>query len=288
MRRSSKWTRPPATERPAATAAIAAWLRRVAAGGRPSAVLAIELATVIVLVVPSLGGRGLHPPPAAPRPARPAPRAEATPPAPSVEPPTAHVLFVGASITTGAEQSSIDTTFPGLVVAGLRDRGLQVDWTERAKWGAYVPEALTWPYPGGQQVIVVHLITNDFVRGTPITTYEDELHQLLVDLRVRSPQADLLCLGTWEKPGALNRDRVSEATYDSAAEKTCAQEDGHFVPLAPIFAAPGSRGPLGRPTPFGPSDDFHPNDLGAQRIAAAVLRAIPVTPTTYPRTPGRI
>ena len=189
--------------------------------------------------------------------------------------PLVRVLFVGASITSGLEQTSLADTYPGRVVGRLRERGLRVAWQERARAGAMVGDALTWPYPTGQQVIVVHLITNDFLRGTPIDAYQHRLHKVLGALRERSPQARLVCLGTWESPGFVNRGQVSLEVYDAAARQSCEREQGAFVPLDRIFATPGARGPLGQATPWGPTDGWHPNDLGAQDIANAVLARIP-------------
>lgn len=189
--------------------------------------------------------------------------------------PPVHVLFVGASITSGLEQTSLADTYPGKVVADLRQRGLRVDWDERARAGALVADAQTWPYPVDQQVIVVHLITNDFLHGTPLDTYQHRLHEVLVALRERSPQATLLCLGTWEAPGTVNRDHVPLETYDAAATQSCEREHGIFIPLDGIFVTPGARGPLGQSTPWGPTDGWHPNDVGAQLIANAVLAEIP-------------
>jgi len=198
------------------------------------------------------------------------PRVAAAPP-PSVM----HVLFVGASITSGDQQTSLANTFPGRVVAGLRNQGNDVAWQERALTGATVADALTWPYPDHQQVIVIHLITNDFGRGNPIGTYQATLDQLLVGLREGSPEAQLVCLGVWGAPGSFNGDHVSLTAYDAAAQQSCEGEKGHFVPLDGIFADPGSRGPSGQATPWGPTDGWHPNDAGAQLIADAVLAAIP-------------
>ncbi|MBO0701756.1 MAG: SGNH/GDSL hydrolase family protein, partial [Candidatus Dormibacteraeota bacterium] len=141
--------------------------------------------------------------------------------------------------------------------------------------GASVFDALRWPYPGDQQVIVVHLITNDFLYGTSLVRYQQALRQVLVDLRERSPEANLICLGTWQRPGMVNRARVPLQSFDAAAREGCASEHGEFVPLDRIFATPGSRGPAGQDTPWGPTDGFHPNDVGAQMIANAVLAEIP-------------
>lgn len=250
---------------------MVALLRRFAGVSRWASAVGV----LVLLTLPAVAAGALRPPPA-PAPPHRAPRRVAPPPVSTpVADPAMHVLFVGASITTGMEQSSLDTTFPGLVVAGLRKDGAPVDWGERAQWGATVGDALTWPYPSDQQVIIVHLITNDFAKGTALATYQSQLHRVLLDLRSRSPQAKLVCLGNWSEPGALDSAQLSQVDYDTVAQALCDEQGGQFVPLAPIFADPASRGPAGLPTPWGPTDDFHPNDAGAQRIADAVLAAIP-------------
>lgn len=247
------------------------WLRRLASQRTALAVSASLIAGVLLLVAsPGIAGAGTRPPaPAKVAGAhRPGSRARN-------QRPVVHVLFVGASITSGLEQTSMADTYPGKVVEGLRLRGLQVDWDERARAGAMVADGLTWPYPGNQQVIVVHLITNDFLHGTPLGIYQHRLHEVLGALRERSPGARLVCLGAWEAPGTVNRDQVPLESYDTAAGESCGRERGVFVPLDAIFVTPGARGPLGQPTPWGPTDGWHPNDVGAQLIANAVLTEIP-------------
>lgn len=213
------------------------------------------------------------PPPPAPQ-ARPAQAKVPSPTPPVAAPPTLNALFVGASITAGMTQSSLQDTFPALTVQKLENQGVDVQWQLRARSGATVEEALSWPYPTGQQVIVVHLVTNDFTDQTPLATYSVELQQLLTRLRQGSPKAALVCLGAWAKPGAQNADHTSVDAYDSADQSACLAQRGTFVPLDTIFATPGMRGPNGVATPWGPSDGFHPNDQGAATIADAVVEAI--------------
>jgi lysophospholipase L1-like esterase len=274
-------------------ATVLRWLRRPPSAPGAMALCASVVALALVLASPvALSPRKPLPAPAKvasrtprtraaaaePGAAATVPGAAATPPgaAPAAQPATMmHVLFVGASITSGMEQSSLDDTYPGRVVGGLRNQGYRVDWQERARWGALAADALTWPYPPDQQFIAVHLITNDFVRGTPIDSYQDALGQVLADLRAGSPQAHLLCLGVWGAPNSVNLNHVSLAAYDAAAQQTCESEQGAFIPLDRIFATAGSRGPVGQVTPWGPTDGWHPNDVGAQRIADAVLATIP-------------
>lgn len=249
------------------------WLRRLAPPRIGLTVYGSLIAIALLIAAPGLAAAGRQPPAHAHAKMAGAhrPRTEAR----QNQVPLVRVLFVGASITSGMEQSSLDDTYPGDVVARLRERGLRVEWDERARSGAMVGDALTWPYPADQQIIVVHLITNDFLRGTPLDAYQDRLHQVLVALRERSPQAHLVCLGTWEAPGFVNRDQVPLETYDAAAKESCDGEQGTFVPLDGIFATPGTRGPRGQATPWGPTDGWHPNDVGAQDIADAVLAALP-------------
>ena len=246
------------------------WLRRLASARTTLAVCASLVATALLIATPGMVS-GKKAPVTHMKVAR-AHRAR-RPAAP--QEPIVRVLFVGASITSGLEQTSLADTYPGKVVARMRERGQRVDWQERARAGALVGDALTWPYPTDQQIIVVHLITNDFLHATPLDTYQHRLHEVLVALRERSPQARLVCLGTWEAPGSVNRDQVSLETYDAVAEDRCGREHGAFVPLDGIFATPGSRGPRGLATPWGPTDGWHPNDVGAQEIADAVLATIP-------------
>lgn len=281
--------------------ALVHWLRRPAAVRSAFGLFALAVAVALLMASPVGASAGKHRQAAAktapahhtkaaalqPGPATTAtqpgaaaaaqPGAAAPRPAATTEPVASmHVLFVGASITSGLEQTSLDETYPGRVVAGLRDQGDRVDWQERARWGALVNDALTWPYPPDQQLIVVHLITNDFVRGTPIDSYQDALSQVLVDLRGSSPQAHILCLGVWGAPNSVNPEGVPLTAYDAAAQQTCGSEHGDFIPLDGIFASAGSRGPMGQGTPWGPTDGWHPNDVGAQRIADAVLTGIPL------------
>lgn len=245
-------------------------VRRLASVSTLFTVCAALLAVAILLTSPGSAPR---------RPSQPAPvklaRARSNGSASGHREPLVRALFVGASLTSGLEQSSLSDTYPGKVVARLRERGLEVQWEERAQSGATVGDALTWPYPADQQIIVVHLITNDFLRGTPVGVFQGRLHRVLAELRERSPEAHLVCLGTWEAPDKVNRDQVSLATYDATAKEACRGERGTFVPLDRIFATPGTRGPLGESTPWGPTDGWHPNNVGAQDIADAVLATIP-------------
>ncbi len=269
---------------PRSRAAVVQWLRRPTAARGRLAFAARVIVVALLVASPALLSAGKHG--AAPAKAARAhpmrlaavrPRTGATRPgSPATQAGTVtHVLFIGASITSGMEQSTLDETYPGQVVAGLRHQGFSVDWQERARWGALAADALTWPYPPDQQVIAIHLISNDFVRGTPIDAYQEALGHLLVDLRGSSPQARLVCLGVWGAPNSVNLAHVPLAAYDAAARQTCEGEHGDFIPLDGIFATAGSRGPRGQVTPWGPTDGWHPNDVGAQRIADAVLAAIP-------------
>lgn len=250
-------------------------VRRLVSASTLLTVCAGLIAAAILIASPGAAPGGDHPAPVRLAGGRTARTARTAPTVAGQQEAVVRVLFVGASLTAGLEQSSLSDTYPGKLVGRLRERGMRVEWQERARAGATVGDALSWPYPAGQQIIVVHLITNDFLRGTAPDVYQSRLHRVLATLRERSPEAHLVCLGTWEAAGRVNRNQVPLETYDAIARETCKGERGTFVPLDRIFSTPGTRGPLGEATPWGPTDGWHPNDVGAQDIADAVLATLP-------------
>ena len=60
-------------------------------------------------------------------------------------------------------------------------------------------------------------------------------------------------------------------------ETECLSRGGTFRKMSDIFADPSSRGPAGLVKYGGVSDDFHPNDLGYERISERLLGAIALT-----------
>lgn len=209
--------------------------------------------------------------------ARPRPAAAARP---ASEPAagTSRALFVGASVTRGYYSTAVDYAYPAELDRLLRAGGRPVWATVVAHPGARVAEAAAWPLAGGQDIVVVHLVTNDFRRSTPLGAYRASYDRLLGRLRRGSPRAHLLCLGDWGPPVALNEIGVPAVDYDAVIDAACEDRGGVFVPLSQLYADLWNRGPAGRPTALGPSDAFHPNDAGQLAIARTALAGLDGSP----------
>jgi hypothetical protein len=55
---------------------------------------------------------------------------------------------------------------------------------------------------------------------------------------------------------------------------SCDSHGGTYVPLNELYDIPGARGPVGRLTPFGISDAFHPNDFGHLLIGRTIVQGL--------------
>lgn len=207
------------------------------------------------------------------------------------------MLFIGASITAGIGAEQPSQAYPELVAGRVAKRGKPVTLTVLAHSGARVSRARRWRYPGGQNVVVVHLVTNDYLHATPIPAYRSGLETILRHLRRSSPHATLVCLGAWIRPSAVNRADLGPGIYDAVDEADCRSVGGHFIRLDDLYAHPRLHDPaplqIGPPvTPHGGlvmvggrRVAFHPSDAGHAAIAEVVYeelertRALP-RPTT--------
>jgi acyl-CoA thioesterase I len=193
--------------------------------------------------------------------------------------PTVRLLFVGASVTAGYGAGNLDRAFPELVASHLRAAGWNTVVHIAARPGATTAEADKWSLKGPADAVVVHLVTNDFSRGTPLATYQADYGDVIGRLRVSSPSAKLVCLGGWSSPTSVNSAGISAERYNDIARTVCATNRGTFVNLSALYLQKADHGPAGGMTSVGPPDHFHPNDRGHRQLAAAVLRdlAIPAT-----------
>ena len=231
--------------------------------------LVVSLAVMIVLVNGSAGLQGPPPIPArhAARPLLPS----RLPGAPRV----VRALFVGASVDRGMFATGVEHTYPMLVADALEHSGDRVIWSLDARTGATAGEGLTWTFPVHQDLVVVHLVTNDYGGAlTPLPTYQVQYAQVLDKIRRGSPNARLICLGAWNASQRRNALGATVADYDREVQAGCLAHAGTFVSLSPIFVHPADRGPRGALTPYGIADDYHPNDVGERAIANAVIAAI--------------
>lgn len=191
-------------------------------------------------------------------------------------PPSLRLLFVGASITAGDYANSPAQAYPGLVAARLKAEGYDVHLRVIAHPGATAEMAEQWNLKIPSDVLVVHLVTNDFARNTRLSTYRTAYSQVLRELRHSSARARLVCLGGWDNPRAVNRTGIPAGWYDQVAQAACSAAGGSYLDISGIYLQRSDHGPAGMVTTLGIRDGFHPNDRGHQRLAAAVLGALNV------------
>ena len=185
---------------------------------------------------------------------------------------TLPVLIVGASVSHGLGASSPSHDYVSDLGRMVQARtGRTVDLTVWSRPGARVAAGDSWTLPPGQQVVIVQLVTNDFIDATPLISYQRSLNTLLNRVHQTSPGASLLCIGAWEPRYAVNRAGVPVLAYDSIEKGVCAGHGAHFFSPSSIYQHAGWRGPAGRVTAYGRGDDFHPNNKGHLHLAEAIM-----------------
>jgi acyl-CoA thioesterase I len=204
-----------------------------------------------------------------PPPHRPAPRQPARGTRPTVR-----LLFVGASVTAGYGALDPAHAYPDVVAGHLRAGGWNTVVHIVAHPGATAGEAETWPVKVRSDAVVVHLVTNDFARGTRLADYQAEYSDVISRVRESSPRAKLVCLGGWDAPSAVNAAGIAAARYNDVARAVCSNAGGDYVDISGLYLQSDDHGPVGTLTAVGVRDAFHPNDLGHRKLAAAVLRAL--------------
>ncbi len=174
------------------------------------------------------------------------------------------VQFFGDSLNYGLYASSPDSSFQRIVLArsdALASSATVVDGTEVG--GTVDNVRSKSDLTRSTDLNIVELGTNDVGR-TNLTDFANSYTELISSLQSASPGAGLICLGVWQTESRA-------VTYDDAIRRTCTQRDGRYIGLSDLFDSSGSRGPAGRQTFGGVSDDFHPNDVGHRAIANRIV-----------------
>lgn len=201
------------------------------------------------------------------------------------------ISFVGASVTRGWYVTSLGRAYPAVASRMIaRARRRDVDWHVVALPGAPVQVALGWSLPHDQDIVVIHLISDDFLYGTPIAAYQDHYRAMLAKVRKASPKAGFVCLGDWGRADAVNQEGATAYTYEKIVMTACHDYGGVYVPLSQDFQVPDAHGPVGHRSLFGPArGEFHPNDYGDQLIAGSVVAGIEGNPPieAIPSGPGQ-
>ena len=178
------------------------------------------------------------------------------------------VTFVGDSLDHGLYATAADRGFHPLMVESWRAAGPVSD-TPLNSLGGTTSTALGNPdVPRNQDLVVVELGTNDVTRVNH-QTFRQNYHELLERVRAASPDAVVLCVGPWRPADTGKR-------YEVIIKDLCEAQYGVFRSISDIAENPDMRGPADVVTPYGVSDDFHPNDRGHRAIADRLLGAVTV------------
>jgi lysophospholipase L1-like esterase len=190
------------------------------------------------------------------------------------------VVVIGDSLTAGAHASDRRRAYPALTLDALK-LGAPGYRTSRVVGlsGGRVADLMERRLAPAHRLVVVEVGTNDwlgYVREgewspTPLEQFGHGYGRLLD--RPLGPGAMLVCLGIWgPKAGQSEAGGVVD-DYDAVIADECHRRGGTFVALADVHDDASCRGPAGRSTPFGTSDEMHPNDHGHRRLAELVLAA---------------
>jgi acyl-CoA thioesterase-1 len=181
------------------------------------------------------------------------------------------VMFIGDSLLGGLYASQESKTWSVLVVSSLESETGIIDVVPAPRKDLPRGTPTTTSsfdlsqMPRDLGLAVVELGTNDAGQDVDLDLFVKQYSLILDQIRSTSPNSYLVCLSTWRP----------SAAYDAAIEAACTTRPrASYADIGVLFDASGTRGPSGRDTPFGISDDFHPNDAGHRAIADTVLKSL--------------
>lgn len=179
-------------------------------------------------------------------------------------------MVPGDSLSGGYYSSTEAKSFRALVRAGL-SATVEVEELKAAQAGANLSTVGGLVgIPENLDLAIIELGTNDTAGKTTIEDFTAQYDALLRTIKNGSPEVALVCVGPWGAPGA------GTDPYDKAVEAACKAHGGQFVKISTVFGSTDNRTKKGEPSWLGPSDDFHPNDVGHQKIADLILERIKI------------
>lgn len=175
------------------------------------------------------------------------------------------VLFVGDSLTYGAFASDEAHSYRHLVEASLAAHS-KIETTFVGGSGKTSVDVIAAVGAQPYDFVILEIGTND-ATNLPEDAFPGNYENLVAKVRQASPDAALMCLGSWQTAW-----RVSQTNPDIL--KSCEAHGGVFRTLGDLWLNEANRGPDKRQTAFGVGDNFHPNDSGHAAIAERILTAI--------------
>ncbi|HEX4432109.1 MAG TPA: hypothetical protein VHZ96_22755 [Frankiaceae bacterium] len=172
--------------------------------------------------------------------------------------------IVGDTIATGHFASSPDARFRTLVLGALAARG-PVSPAEATRTGTSDLSTAV-AVPANVDLVILELGTDD-MRVESVSDFGMAFGALIASVHADSPNAALVCAGTWSATGGL---------YDQVIQRDCLAAKGRYVSLQALYDTPAYHDPAGGNGYYGISDGLAPNDAGHRAIAAALLGAVGV------------
>lgn len=188
---------------------------------------------------------------------------------------------MGDSLTAGEHASARRASYPSLLLESLRsEAGQRLSARVVGLSGGRVADLLALRPAAALRLAIIEVGTNDWLGYRPGAPWAAstgaefrEPYRSLLDLVRGAADPLLISLGIWGPSAGISEVGGSIAELDAVIASESAARGGRFVSLTAIHDDPAMRGPAGRRTPFGISDDFHPNDRGHAAIARLVAGA---------------
>ena len=173
-------------------------------------------------------------------------------------------MVVGTSLSAGYYTERLEYTFASRVFQGLR-KGGDVEQVVAPRLEGGLTLVSSYPdVPANLDLAVVELGTND-TEKVGVEDFRSGYSALMSQVRTRSPNAAVYCLGPW---------RSGVVPYVIAIQDACKEVGGTYIKLGDLYEIEDLHGPVGALALQGVRDEFHPNDSGHFLISQRVLQAI--------------
>lgn len=182
---------------------------------------------------------------------------------------TLRIAYVGDSLAGGLYATTEEDTYRYLTTIALAGDG-PYEEEGRSLVGGTVEQTLerNEQLPTDQHIYIIELGTND-INEVDLSGFRRQYEALLDRVQTASPDASLVCLGTWRPPS-------TGAKYDLIIRQQCEANGGVYRRLSDLEGDEANKGPEDEQTYQGPSDTFHPNDTGHAAIVERILDAVEV------------
>ncbi len=175
------------------------------------------------------------------------------------------IVILGDSITAGYGLRPAEA-YPALLQAKLAEAGLRFEVVSAGVSGDTTAGGLRrvkWAMGKGAAVFVLALGGNDGLRGVPTTETEQNLRNIIREVRNVSPRA-LIVIAGMRMPANLGRAFVD--SFDAVFERVARENDALLVPF--LLEGVGGVPSLNQP------DLIHPTAEGQKRVAENVWKIL--------------